>query len=344
MARSRNMKPGFFKNEFLAQVSPHARLLFAGLWLLADRRGRMEDRPLKIKGELFPFESLDVESLLQELAQSPGRFITRYEIKGSRFIQIENFHKHQNPHKNEVESEIPPFIPDRSSNGSNHSGNGSSDSSNYASGSEKIGTTQEKDQTTPADSLLLIPDSLTLKPEVSKSESHDSVCVSPLEKVSIENQKLAEEGMAYLIALNHPNFTNPQWVKGWLSIQLQELEQTRPDIPKPEILNLWRDTCDLATNRNKPAPQWSKSTLKNKLDAWTSEQAKTPLPDQASGEKGNKARALLEFPFVRHILTGEVFNTESFEVRTDSPNGLSDIRTFTYYPVAHLEGLTELPA
>lgn len=342
MARARLLKPGFFKNEFLAQVSPHARLLFAGLWVLADRRGRMENRPLKIKGELFPFESVDVESLLQELVLSPGRFITCYEVAGNRFIQIENFHKHQNPHKNEVESEIPPFIPERSSNGSNDSGNGASDSSNYASGSEKIGTTPEKDQTTRA--LNLNPLTLNLHTEISDSRPDGLVCVSPLEKVSLENQKLAEEGMAYLIALNHPNFTNPQWVKGWLAIQLQELEQTRLDIPKPEILRLWRDTCDLATNKNKPAPQWSKSTFKNKLDAWTPEQVKTPLPDQASGEQSNKAKALLEFPFVRHIVTGEIYSSESLEVKPDAPNGLTNIEKLSYYPVAHLEGLTELPA
>jgi hypothetical protein len=106
MARARNLKPGFFKNEDLAECSFEARLCFAGLWTLADREGRMEDRPKRIKGELFAFDSVDVESLLAELAQY--RFILRYEVDGLRLIQILKFSDHQNPHHREPESELPP--------------------------------------------------------------------------------------------------------------------------------------------------------------------------------------------------------------------------------------------
>ncbi len=335
MARSRNLKPGFYKNEFLAQVSPHARLMFAGLWLLSDRRGRLEDRPLKIKGELFPFETVDIETLLQELAQSQGRFITRYVAAGERYIQIENFHKHQNPHRNETESVIPACITENSRNGSN-------DSSNYASAPVMDSTAREKEQPTPADSLLLIPDSLTLKPEISDSKPEGLVCVSPLEKVTDENQQLAQAGLDYLLSLNHPNFSSPLWVAGYLGLQFQELEQTRPAIPKPEILRLWRDTCDLATQQNKPAPQWSKSTFKNKVEAWTPEQAKAPLADPASPEHGAKAKALLEFPFVLNKAIDKVFPSEALEWRPDSPGGL--FSGGNYFPLMFLEGLTEVPA
>ena len=37
MARARNIKPGFFTNDVLADCDPLARLLFAGLWTVADR-------------------------------------------------------------------------------------------------------------------------------------------------------------------------------------------------------------------------------------------------------------------------------------------------------------------
>ena len=43
--RTRLLKPGFFMNEELARLPVRARLLFAGLWCLADREGRLEDRP-----------------------------------------------------------------------------------------------------------------------------------------------------------------------------------------------------------------------------------------------------------------------------------------------------------
>jgi hypothetical protein len=54
MARTRSIKPSFFKNEFLAECEPMARLLFIGLWTLADSQGRMEFRPMRIRAELFP--------------------------------------------------------------------------------------------------------------------------------------------------------------------------------------------------------------------------------------------------------------------------------------------------
>jgi hypothetical protein len=105
MARARNIKPGFFKNEDLAECTPWARLCFIGLWGLADREGRQEDRPKRIKGEVFPFDAVEVEPLLAELAQ--WGFIVRYQFGGKRYIQIANFAKHQAPHGTEKDSDIP---------------------------------------------------------------------------------------------------------------------------------------------------------------------------------------------------------------------------------------------
>lgn len=107
MARARNLKPGFFKNEDLAECCFEARLCFAGLWTLADREGRLEDRPKRIKGELFAFDSLDVEPLLAELARH--RFILRYiAADGRALIQVLKFLDHQNPHHREPPSDLPP--------------------------------------------------------------------------------------------------------------------------------------------------------------------------------------------------------------------------------------------
>lgn len=105
MARARNIKPAFFKNEVLAELPAEARLLFVGLWTLADREGRLEDRPKRIKAELFPFDALDAAPLLEALADNG--FLSRYEAEGVRYIQIENFVKHQDPHYKEKASEIP---------------------------------------------------------------------------------------------------------------------------------------------------------------------------------------------------------------------------------------------
>lgn len=105
MARARNIKPGFFKNEVLAELSLGTRLIFIGLWCLADREGRLEDRPKRIKLELVPFDNFDVVEALNELEASG--FIHRYTFEGLSIIQVVNFAKHQSPHGTERDSELP---------------------------------------------------------------------------------------------------------------------------------------------------------------------------------------------------------------------------------------------
>lgn len=105
MARARNIKPGFFRNADLVELSFETRLLFIGLWTIADREGRLEDRPKQIKMELFPADSIDCDKLLDEL-QSIG-VVERYEHGGKRYLHVVNFCKHQNPHKDEKASTIP---------------------------------------------------------------------------------------------------------------------------------------------------------------------------------------------------------------------------------------------
>jgi hypothetical protein len=104
MARARNIKPGFFKNEDLGTADPYVSLLFAGLWTLADKAGILEDRPLRIKAELFPYrDGFDINGYLTVLLSFS--LIHRYEVNGLKLIQIVNFSKHQNPHHTEKPSE-----------------------------------------------------------------------------------------------------------------------------------------------------------------------------------------------------------------------------------------------
>ena len=105
MARSRNIKPGFFTNDLLGELEPTARLLFAGLWCHADREGRLLDRPKKIKAEILPYDGCDCDKLLSKLEKSG--FIIRYSVDSSQYIQCVNFDKHQNPHVKEQASTIP---------------------------------------------------------------------------------------------------------------------------------------------------------------------------------------------------------------------------------------------
>lgn len=106
MARARNIKPSIFKNELLGEADPLLTILFQGLWCLADREGRLEDRPKRIKAEIFPYrEFQDFNGYLTVLQQLG--FIDRYLHDGAAIIQVVNFLKHQSPHKTEKPSELP---------------------------------------------------------------------------------------------------------------------------------------------------------------------------------------------------------------------------------------------
>jgi hypothetical protein len=106
MARSRNIKPSIMDNEELAELEPLARLLFIYLWMLADREGRLEDRPKRIAAQALPYDrTADVGAMLDDL-QSAG-FIVRYEAHGVACIQILAFQKHQAPHVREAASALP---------------------------------------------------------------------------------------------------------------------------------------------------------------------------------------------------------------------------------------------
>lgn len=105
MARQRMVNPAFFVDEDVAKVSPLARLLFIGMWTLADKRGRLEDRPARIRVQVLPYDSCDVDGLLSELVRA--RFIVRYSAEFKSLIQIRSFEKYQKPHPKEPETAFP---------------------------------------------------------------------------------------------------------------------------------------------------------------------------------------------------------------------------------------------
>ena len=106
--RIRTIKPEFYKDEDLAELPPLTRILFSGLWGLADGEGRLEYRPKFIKAEVLPYDDCDVSGMLESL-DATG-FIVIYEIEGRSYIEIPNFRKHQRISGREVQekSTIPP--------------------------------------------------------------------------------------------------------------------------------------------------------------------------------------------------------------------------------------------
>jgi hypothetical protein len=86
--RARKIKPGLFKNELLGVEDSTLTLLFIGLWCLADCEGRLEDRPLRIGAQVFPYKKVDVDALLTRL-QELG-FIVRDRSGEFPFITVKS--------------------------------------------------------------------------------------------------------------------------------------------------------------------------------------------------------------------------------------------------------------
>lgn len=152
MPRSRNIKPGFFANDELADCQPLTRLLFIGLWTIADRNGVLEDKPRKIKAQVLPYDECDIEKLLAELIKAG--FLIRFQTEGQDYLHVENFKRHQNPHQKE-ESRFPdPPI-------------------EQALDKPDTSTRQASDEhaSSPADSCNLNPETVNLNPERGLLES-----------------------------------------------------------------------------------------------------------------------------------------------------------------------------
>lgn len=222
MARARNIKPAFFMNDELAEIDPLGRLLFIGLWTIADREGRLEDRPARIKVETLPYDNCDVDELLNELAKRD--FIRRYEVDGVRYIQVTNFSKHQNPHRNERQSEIPaPDLhstsivqaPDKDGapsgvvwKSAQVEGKQKNKSAGLAGGIQvpekhHTSTVQEPEthNTNRADSLLLNPDSLNTDSLIPGSSTPDGVDSAP--KVARPRKSTIPDGFGISDRVRH---------------------------------------------------------------------------------------------------------------------------------------------
>jgi hypothetical protein len=104
------IKPEFFDDPDIADISLAARLCFIGLWTQADRDGRLVDDPRRLKVRLFPYDDVDIADLLDELVAKG--MIKSYRDDGKDYLWIPKFAKHQRPHPKEPPSVIPvPPVP-----------------------------------------------------------------------------------------------------------------------------------------------------------------------------------------------------------------------------------------
>lgn len=162
MARARNIKPSFFDNDLLAECEPLGRLLFIGLWTLSDFNGNLEWRSKRVKKQLLAYDNCDINKLAINLDKNG--FIRFYSDGESIYLNIVNFGKHQNPHKNERDkgSEIPVYSNELRQ---------AIDLNGLTINHDLSGLKRNSSTSNPADSLIPYPDSLILNPETLLPES-----------------------------------------------------------------------------------------------------------------------------------------------------------------------------
>lgn len=110
MARMRSLKPEFWTDEELAcQLTRDERLLYLGMWNLADEHARLRGDPRYIKGQLFAYDddltAADIERMLDKLA-SLGK-VRRYSAGPGRYLFLPNLARHQRLEADKVPSRLP---------------------------------------------------------------------------------------------------------------------------------------------------------------------------------------------------------------------------------------------
>ncbi len=93
LARIRTIKPEFWVDDVMVELSFQTRLFFIGLWNFADDEGFIEDKPKRLKMQIFPAESEPVDDSLSALVEG-GRLLEYVSDEGP-LLKVANWEHHQ---------------------------------------------------------------------------------------------------------------------------------------------------------------------------------------------------------------------------------------------------------
>ncbi len=100
--RKRMLNPDFFTDpDIVASLDAYGRLLYQGLWCVADDSGCFELNSLLLKMKILPGDqnitTEDIQKYLDILIEQ--KKIITYEVNDKKYSWIKNFHKHQTLNK-----------------------------------------------------------------------------------------------------------------------------------------------------------------------------------------------------------------------------------------------------
>lgn len=121
--RARLLHPSFFTSEQVCSLSFPERILFEGLWCMADRNGNLEDRPRLIKRDIFPFDPFtteDIAVMIDNICQAKDDegegLAIRYTVGMKFYLHLPGFKRQQRVHPREAKSRIPDYPGQTSAN------------------------------------------------------------------------------------------------------------------------------------------------------------------------------------------------------------------------------------
>lgn len=93
MARKRMIDPNIWQSEDFSKLSTLGKLVFIGLFSLADDEGRGRCNPVYLKSTLFPYEegirSADIDKTLSEISSNMS--VIFYSCDGSNYYSLYNW-------------------------------------------------------------------------------------------------------------------------------------------------------------------------------------------------------------------------------------------------------------
>ncbi len=110
MARKRMIDPNIWQSEDFSKLSTLGKLVFIGLFSLADDEGRGRSNPVYLKSTLFPYEegirSADIDKTLSEISSNMS--VIFYSCNGSSYYSLYNWNTWQKIDR-PTESKIPEY-------------------------------------------------------------------------------------------------------------------------------------------------------------------------------------------------------------------------------------------
>lgn len=110
MARKRMIDPNIWQSEDFSKLSTLGKIVFIGLFSLADDEGRGRCNPVYLKSTLFPYEegirSADIDKTLSEISSNMS--VIFYSCDGSNYYSLYNWNTWQKIDR-PSESKIPEY-------------------------------------------------------------------------------------------------------------------------------------------------------------------------------------------------------------------------------------------